>query len=344
MKQIRSVALFALILLCPAIALAQATYQGNLTLVTQVQVDAAGIYTAVNGNLQIGPSSDILDLSPLDGLESVNGTVLITGSSLVDVDDAFPALTFVRWGIYFYENHDLVSFSGFNALPETGDNIEVVYHDSLVSFTGFESLHTAGWSLDFSGNPLLVQVPEFSALEVITSSLFILENNSLEAVTGFGALQQVGYSFTIDSNPALNSLCGFYAYLDANNPYTGGGSWWVRNNGPGLPVSGLNQFGPYTTEQDILDGGSCPDASSMTADLLDAVEALNLSKGSKESLGAKLDSALKSIEKGSHGAASNQLLAFTNQVRALVNGGQLTQTAGDALIADAMAVWDLLQE
>lgn len=344
MKQIRRVAVFSLILLFPAIALAQPTYQGNLTLVTQVQVDAAAVYTGVNGNLQIGPSSDIVDLSPLDGLESVNGTVLITGSSLVDVLDAFPALTFVQGAILFYDNHNLVSFSGFNALPETGDNIDIWYHDSLVSFTGFESLHTVGWSLDVGGNPLLVQLPKFSALETINSSLFILENGSLEAVTGFGALQHVGYSFTIASNPTLNSLCGFYNYLDAHNPYTGTGFWWVRDNGPGLPVSGLDQWGPYTTLQDILDGGSCPNAPSMIADLLDSVEALNLSNGNKESLGSKLGSALKSIEKGNLGAASNQLLAFTNLVRALVKSGQLTQTAGDALIADAVAIWDLLQE
>jgi hypothetical protein len=42
MKQIRSVAVFALILLCPAIALAQTT-PGSLTPVTQVEVDAAAM-------------------------------------------------------------------------------------------------------------------------------------------------------------------------------------------------------------------------------------------------------------------------------------------------------------
>ena len=62
--------------------------------------------------------------------------------------------------------------------------------------------------------------------------------------------------------------------------------------------------------------------------LVTQVEALategTLGHGEANSLTSTLDSALKSLEKGNFGAASNQLLALTNKVQALIN------SAGDS--------------
>lgn len=225
------------------------TFTGNLTLNTQAEVDAASIYTSVSGSVSIS-GADIHDLSPLAGLASIGSGLNISNNpALIFVADAFPALTSVGGGIYFYNDDNLTSFSGFDLLEQTGDNIDIWYNDSLVTVSGFGSLHTLGWSLEIGGNPLLTQIPSFPSLRVISSSLFILDNISLARITGFRALQEVDWSFTITGNTKLASLCGFYDYFYLNNPYSGGGTLTIQDNHPILPNP--------TSIQDVLNAGPC---------------------------------------------------------------------------------------
>ena len=71
------------------------------------------------------------------------------------------------------------------------------------------------------------------------------------------------------------------------------------------------------------------------ADLGAAVDQLPLTKGERNSLGAKLDAAAKSVAKGQRTAAINQLEAFINQVQALVRSGRLSTAQATALVARA---------
>jgi parallel beta-helix repeat protein len=63
-----------------------------------------------------------------------------------------------------------------------------------------------------------------------------------------------------------------------------------------------------------------------------------LSPGNATALSAQLDAALRSLEGGNRTAAIHQLEAFVAYVEALVRGGQLSGSDGDALIAQAHAV------
>ncbi|NNM29086.1 MAG: hypothetical protein HKO57_06160, partial [Akkermansiaceae bacterium] len=225
------------------------TFTGNVSLGTQAEVDAASVYTEITGSLTI-TGTDIDDLGPLAGLTSVGGYISIRSNpALVSALDVFPALTTVGGGIYVYYNANLETFSGFDALLQTGDNIDFWYNDSLVTVSGFSVLHTAGWSLEFGDNPVLTALPQFEALETISSSLFILDNPSLAGITGFNALQHVDWSFQIVGNASLQDLCGFYNYFSAHNPYSGDGSFDIKDNHPSLPNP--------TTIQDVLDAGPC---------------------------------------------------------------------------------------
>ena len=67
-----------------------------------------------------------------------------------------------------------------------------------------------------------------------------------------------------------------------------------------------------------------------------------VSGGTANSLNAKLSSASASIDRGNLTAARNQLGAFINEVRALVQSGRLTQAQGDALVASAQRILDSL--
>jgi hypothetical protein len=222
---------------------------GNLTLSTQAEVDAFKC-REVSGSLTIS-GEDIVDLGPLSRLQTIGSYLSISdNTALTSVVDAFPSLTTVGGGIFVYYNPDLVKFSAFDALPETGDNIDFWYNDSLARILGFGSLQTAGWSLEFGGNPNLVSIPGFESLQTISSSLFILDNPRLPSITGFDALQYVDWSFDIVGNGSLDSVCGFHDYFTlTSGTYTGGGSFNISQNGPGLPDP--------TTIQDILAAGPC---------------------------------------------------------------------------------------
>jgi hypothetical protein len=63
-----------------------------------------------------------------------------------------------------------------------------------------------------------------------------------------------------------------------------------------------------------------------------------LNRGEANSLTAKLRSALQQMERANATAASNQLRAFINQVRALVQSGRLSSTQGQQLIDTANVI------
>jgi hypothetical protein len=73
-----------------------------------------------------------------------------------------------------------------------------------------------------------------------------------------------------------------------------------------------------------------------TLALIDEVENLvaqgSLNEGQADSLRAKLQAALKQMNRGNFNAAANQLQAFINQVEAFVNAGKLPQAQGQMLI------------
>lgn len=233
------------------------TYTGDVWLASQAEVDAFN-YTEITGHLDIYQGNDITSLSALASLARVGKSLYIANNpALITVVDGFNSLTNVGWGVFVNNHSNLVSFAGFAALQETGDNIEFYNNQSLGSISGFNSLHTAGWSLEIGRNPALTNLPAFESLHTITSSLFIYDNASLPRIKGFNALQYVDWSFYIVGNTSLRNLCGFYNYLSITNHYTGGGAFNINNNHPDLPNP--------TTFQDVLNAGPCPDRCAITA-------------------------------------------------------------------------------
>ncbi len=83
-----------------------------------------------------------------------------------------------------------------------------------------------------------------------------------------------------------------------------------------------------------------------TGSLIDQVEAFIdaevLSQGEGNALIAKLEAAIKQINKGNSNVAINQLQAFINQVNDFINSGLLTSAQGQPLIDAANAVIDQL--
>ncbi len=100
-----------------------------------------------------------------------------------------------------------------------------------------------------------------------------------------------------------------------------------------------------TVEDD--DGATDTDTSIVTVqtpaeaaqDLIDYVEALNLPGGIENSLVSKLESAIKSLDRGKVKPAVNQLNAFINEINAQ-RGKKITDPQADDLIATAQGIID----
>ena len=329
MHKLSLVLIGAIAMLSVSLAMAQ-TYTGDLTLSTQAEVDAFG-YSEVTGSLTIS-GDDIVALDALSGLTSIGGNLSLgQNPALLSAENVFPNLTNIGWGIYLYRT-SLVTFSGFDALLSTGDNIDFWYNASLTSVSGFSALQTAGWSLEFGGNPVLTIMPEFASLQTITSSLFILDNFSLSRISGFNALEYVDWSFTINGNGSLENLCGFYNYLSISDPYTGRGSFSIDGNSPNIP-------NPMPV-QNIMDAGPCFLSPEEQIDqLMLDIEVMGFANnGIKNKLLKSLDKVKKSVQAGKLATAVSELESLMGTIADFEKSKKIDGATADILTSATLAI------
>jgi parallel beta-helix repeat protein len=78
--------------------------------------------------------------------------------------------------------------------------------------------------------------------------------------------------------------------------------------------------------------------------MIEDIEEMGLNKGTEKKLIAKLENAIKSIEKEKYDDAVDHLNSFIKQVESEEEKGTLTEEQADALIADAQEIIDYLLE
>jgi DNA/RNA endonuclease G (NUC1)/PKD repeat protein len=107
--------------------------------------------------------------------------------------------------------------------------------------------------------------------------------------------------------------------------------------------------GTYTVTVTVTDDGGLVGTRTATVTVLTAQQGIAgliaqvdgmVSGGAANSLDAKLRAASASLDRGNTAAATGQLGAFINEVRAMVQSGRLSQANGDALIAAAQRILD----
>ncbi len=191
---------------------ADGVFQGDVTIREQAVLDTLEGCTTINGSLSINTDASTLDFSPLNGLETVTGDLII-GSLNVDDDSSltsvagFGQLETVGGRLFIILSKALVSVSGFGQLETVGGDLSIFGNDRLVSVAGFESLKIVGDDVSIDFNVVLASIPEFGALEQVSGFLSI-DLSALTSVTGFGQLKTVG-GLVISENGALVSVAGF---------------------------------------------------------------------------------------------------------------------------------------
>ena len=217
------------------------TFNGNVTLTTQAEVDAfddvTTPITTITGNLEIGllgSGSDIYDLSPLSTLTSVGGFLYIRDNSALQSLAGLNALTSVGSFLFIQYNSALISLSGLDALTSVGSFLWVDNNTALTSLSGLDAITTVGGDLNISYNPAITDLSELAAINSVGNNLQIEFNTALTSLSGLNAITSVVGRLYIGKNWALTSLSGLDAITSV------GGNLDIFDNTALTSLSGLD--------------------------------------------------------------------------------------------------------
>ena len=187
---------------------------------------------------------------------------------------------------------------------------------------------------DFTNYPVLTSAISFTSRAVhgvltgaanTTYRLQFFANAACDP-SGFGEGQRLVGTFTVTTNASCQA--SFVVTLAASAQ--SGQSITATATDPRGDTSEFSRCVTLVTPQ------------AMTQQLINQVNALVaqgvLNAGNGNALTAKLDAAIKQMDKGHARPASNQLEAFINQVEAFIRTGKLTSAQGESLIQAARAI------
>lgn len=164
-------------------------FSGNVVLTTQQEVNdfGANCYITVNGDFSINEdpmtSDNITDLSPLSGLTTVNGNVLI------------------------FDNSQLTSLSGLNGLSYAF-HLYIKGNTVLTNVSGVSNLSTiANGGIVIAENLALTSIQGLENITAVTTILTVRNNNVLTSLNGLDNIANVANDVNINTNPMLDNLC-----------------------------------------------------------------------------------------------------------------------------------------
>ncbi|SDE64076.1 cadherin repeat domain-containing protein [Ulvibacter litoralis] len=224
------------------------TYEGDLILKSQQEVIDFGAnnYTKVNGSLTIGDpeqaaTTDIFDLSPLQGLNTIsNNFWIINNPSLVStlglnidhvggelviaVNSSLEKVEGLNNLISVYDlilstNEQLNDLSGLSQLISVENKIIVFSCPQIPNLDWLNNLTTLGGSLDIRYCNSLTNIDGLSNLINLTNEFrffLITHNTSLKNLDGLRNLNTHIYSLEIGNNFSLTTIEGL-ENIDINN-------------------------------------------------------------------------------------------------------------------------------
>lgn len=212
-------------------------FNGDVTLLTQEEVDEFGSnnFTSILGDLSIGNAtsqSNITNLSSLTTLDTVLGSVRITG------------------------NNNLTSLSGLNNLTTIDGLLVIEGNSSLPSLMGLNSL-TSSVSIFIINNSSLSSILQLNSVTSSQNRVVISNNDSLTSLNGLGGITSIN-SLRISSNLTLSSISGLENLASLEQLYIEGNSalttltgldlitniyfMWITDNSALINLNGLENL------------------------------------------------------------------------------------------------------
>ncbi len=132
-------------------------YEGNaIILRSQQEVNDFGENKYININARFAINGvDITDLSSLNTIDSIEGSLSITFNDSLTNLSGLDNLTFIGGHLDVNENPELMTFSDLANLTSIGGNLSISFNP-LTTFSGLESLMSIGGNLSIESNSSLV--------------------------------------------------------------------------------------------------------------------------------------------------------------------------------------------
>jgi len=189
----------------------------DYTLTSQGEVNAfPQDCSEIAGNLTIGPSSDIVDLSPLKWITTVGGTVTIDGNTMLSGVDglAFRAAS---------DGQRVASKTSEASLTEIGGSLIVTQNPLLASLASFSSIANIGGDLVVTGNGSLADCSE--GLYAVVSGGGVSGSVSMSGNSSSGDCNNDGADLTdtitaVDGTELPDGIVLQAAYPNPFNPTT----------------------------------------------------------------------------------------------------------------------------
>lgn len=226
-------------------------YKGDLTLSTQQEVEEFGskCYVGVAGILTIGnyevKTDEITDLSSLNTLEKVNGSLFIFSNNVLKSLNGLEGITQV-YNLGIGRNSSLISISGLSNLeiisgsgsPINGNDeygIHIWENDAITTLDGLEKITIFG-SLKIFDNPSLISIQGLKNINSLFGGLLLKGNDLLPSLDGLNSLTTIGTFCSIGGNSQLSSIEAL------NNVNSIGGNLIISYNDSLTSLQGLNNI------------------------------------------------------------------------------------------------------
>ncbi len=188
------------------------TYTGNITLLTQQEVNLFGLlgYDTIIGNLVIDQSdeiSDIFNLSSLHNITTINGSLFIVKADVLSSLNGLENLVSVSNSFYISNCPLLISISSLLSLTSVGD-LTILNNDLLTNLEGLESITALEGNMEISNNDSLITLDGLSNITSIDGYLKLNNNTSLSSLSNFVNLTSIGSYLRISLCSSLVDLSG----------------------------------------------------------------------------------------------------------------------------------------
>ena len=176
-------------------------------LYSQAEVNAfSGNGCTETGKVEIGPSADIVDLSPLGYLRKVQSLTVRENQALVTL----VGLEQLEIGnnLMINDNPELVGLDGLQGVQGELNNLTIYRNAKLTNIDALAGI-TAGWSIVIVENPQLINIDGLRNLSSDKRPLHVSidKNTSLDNLDGLASVSEVTW-LGLHSNTGLTSIEG----------------------------------------------------------------------------------------------------------------------------------------
>src|SRR5690606_32427926 len=120
--------------------------------------------TTINYHVNIGPSTDIIDLRPLENITSIAGDIKIIENEALTSLDGLQALSGIGASFSIKDNPKLNSLEALEGISNITGFFIVNNCDALISLSGIENITYIGGSLGIVDNAMLTSLSELENL------------------------------------------------------------------------------------------------------------------------------------------------------------------------------------